>query len=431
MSLPTHIQSTYTAILREELVPAMGCTEPIAIAYAASILRHALGANPTTLRVELSGNIIKNVKSVIVPATDGMHGIEAAVAAGIVAGCPDRKLEVLCALKPADADRIRDFLHTTTPAVSELDTKHPFELVMTGTATVDGREITARVHLMDRHTNVVSVERNGEDLTDRYLYGESLEHTEPADRTLLNVQDIVTFAEEADLTELKPLLDRQIQMNMAIAEEGLRCEYGASIGRLLYNGGHCDLRTKARAYAAAGSDARMNGCELPVCIISGSGNQGMTASVPVVVYARAWHIDEETLLRALLVSNLITVHQKTGIGCLSAYCGAISAGCGCGCGICYLAGGRFHEIAHTLVNAVAILSGTICDGAKASCAAKIAMAVEAGIMGYDMMRSGRQFYGGDGIVTKGVENTIRNIGRLARDGMSETDREIIRIMLGE
>jgi L-cysteine desulfidase len=218
---------------------------------------------------------------------------------------------------------------------------------------------------------------------------------------------------------------------MAIAEEGLRCEYGASIGRLLYNGGHCDLRTKARAYAAAGSDARMNGCELPVCIISGSGNQGMTASVPVVVYAKAWHADNETLLRALLVSNLITVHQKTGIGCLSAYCGAISAGCGCGCGICYLAGGRYREIAHTLVNAVAILSGTICDGAKASCAAKIAMAVEAGIMGYDMMRSGRQFYGGDGIVTKGVENTIRNIGRLARDGMSETDREIIRIMLGE
>ena len=258
MSLPTHIQQTYTAILREELVPAMGCTEPIAIAYAASILRHALGADPTSLHVELSGNIIKNVKSVIVPATDGMHGIEAAVAAGIVAGCPDRKLEVLCALKPSDADRIRDFLHTTTPAVSELDTKHPFELVMTGTASVEGREITARVHLIDRHTNVVSVTRTAEgevqDLTDRYLYGESREHTQPADRSLLNVQDIVTFAEEAGLTELKPLLMRQIQMNMAIAEEGLRCEYGASIGRLLYNGGHCDLRTKARAYAAAGME---------------------------------------------------------------------------------------------------------------------------------------------------------------------------------
>ena len=431
MSLPLHIVEAYTTILREELVPAMGCTEPIAIAYAAAILRHALGADPEALQVKLSGNIIKNVKSVIVPATDGMHGIEAAVAAGIVAGCPDRKLEVLCALKPADTDRIREFLATTTPTISELETKHPFELVMTGEAAVAGKHHTVAVHLIDRHTNVVSVTRDGEDLTDRYRYGESMTHTQPADRSLLNVQDIITYAEEVDLTEVRPLLERQMTMNMAIAEEGLRSEYGASIGRLLYNGGHSDLRTKARAYAAAGSDARMNGCELPVCIISGSGNQGMTASVPVVVYARAWLTDEETLLRALLVSNLITIHQKTGIGCLSAYCGAISAGCGCGCGICYLAGGRYREIAHTLVNAVAILSGTICDGAKASCAAKIAMAVEAGIMGYDMMRSGRQFYGGDGIVTKGVENTIRNIGRLARDGMSETDREIIRIMLGE
>ena len=431
MSLPLHIVEAYSTILREELVPAMGCTEPIAIAYAAAILRHALGTDPEALQVKLSGNIIKNVKSVIVPATDGMHGIEAAVAAGIVAGCPDRKLEVLCALKPADTDRIREFLATTTPTISELETKHPFELVMTGDAAVAGKHHTVTVHLIDRHTNVVSVERDGEDLTDRYRYGESMTHTQPADRSLLNVQDIITYAEEVDLTEVRPLLERQMTMNMAIAEEGLRSEYGASIGRLLYNGGHSDLRTKARAYAAAGSDARMNGCELPVCIISGSGNQGMTASVPVVVYARAWHTDEDTLLRALLVSNLITIHQKTGIGCLSAYCGAISAGCGCGCGICYLAGGRYREIAHTLVNAVAILSGTICDGAKASCAAKIAMAVEAGIMGYDMMRSGRQFYGGDGIVTKGVENTIRNIGRLAREGMSETDREIIRIMLGE
>ncbi len=431
MSLSPNVTKNYTAILREELVPAMGCTEPIAIAYAAAILRHALGSDPAALKVELSGNIIKNVKSVIVPATDGMHGIEAAVAAGIVAGCPDRRLEVLCALKPADTPRIRDFLAAVPPVVCELETRHPFELVMTGTAEAGGKTVSARVHLIDRHTNVVSVERDGEDVTDRYRNGEGAEAASCADRTLLNVQDIITFADEVELDEVRPLLKRQIAMNMAIAEEGLRNEYGASIGRLLYNGGHCDLRTMARAYAAAGSDARMNGCELPVCIISGSGNQGMTASVPVVIYARKWHIDEETMLRALLVSNLITVHQKTGIGCLSAYCGAISAGCGCGCGICYLAGGRFREIAHTLVNAVAILSGTICDGAKASCAAKIAMAVEAGIMGYDMMRSGRQFYGGDGIVTKGVENTIRNIGRLARDGMSETDREIIRIMLGE
>ncbi len=431
MSLSRHIIDTYTAILREELVPAMGCTEPIAIAYAASILRHALGAEPQRVRVGLSGNIIKNVKSVIVPATEGMHGIEAAVAAGIVAGCPDRKLEVLCALTPDDVPHIRAFLNRVTPSIYELETRHPFELEMIGEYAADGITHTARVHLIDRHTGVVAVICDGQDRTRRYRYGEDAVAVPMADRSLLNVQDIIAFADEVDLSELRPLLLGQIDMNMAIAEEGLKQSYGASIGRILYADGACDLRTRARAYAAAGSDARMNGCELPVCIISGSGNQGMTASVPVVIYAREMGADEDTLLRALLVSNLITVHQKTGIGCLSAYCGAISAGCGCGCGICYLGGGRFHEIAHTLVNAVAILSGTICDGAKASCAAKIAMAVEAGLLGYDMMKAGSQFYGGDGIVTKGVENTIRNIGRLARDGMSETDREIIRIMLGE
>lgn len=435
MSLSSTITSTYTAILRDELIPAMGCTEPIAIAYAASILRHALGAEPEALRVGLSGNIIKNVKSVIVPATGGMHGIEAAVAAGIIAGCPDRRLEVLCALSPADVPRIRAFLSKVTPAIYELETRRPFELDMVGMATRDGQITEARVRMIDRHTGVAEVTCGGHDLTARYLYGEEECPAAGApDRGLLNVQDIVTYADEVDLSEgscLRPLLLRQIKMNMAIAEEGLRNDYGASIGRLLYNGGNCDLRTRARAFAAAGSDARMNGCELPVCIISGSGNQGMTASIPVVIYGRAWGVDEDTLFRALVVSNLITVHQKTGIGCLSAYCGAISAGCGCGCGIAYLDGGRFYEIAHTLVNAVAILSGTICDGAKASCAAKIAMAVEAGLLGYDMMKSGRQFYGGDGIIQKGVENTIRNIGRLARDGMSETDREIIRIMLGE
>ncbi len=437
MPLSQTIINAYTEILCEELVPAMGCTEPIAIAYAASILRDALGAQPTTLSVGLSGNIIKNVKSVIVPATGGMHGIEAAVAAGVVAGCPDRRLEVLCALTPEDCPRIKGFLENVNMYVYELETRHPFELNMVGTVTSDADGVAHEVHvrIVERHTGVSLVTVDGVDRTDHYRYGdESDAKRETVDRALLNVQDIVAFADEVELGKdsvLRPLLLRQIEMNMSIAAEGLAGDYGASIGKLLYNGGDCDLRNRARAYAAAGSDARMNGCELPVCIISGSGNQGMTTSIPVVIYAQAWYKDEDTLLRALTVANLITVHQKTGIGCLSAYCGAISAGCGCGCGIAYLDGGRFYEIAHTLVNAVAILSGTICDGAKASCAAKIAMAVEAGILGFDMMKSGRQFYGGDGIITKGVENTIRNIGRLAREGMSETDREIIRIMLGE
>ena len=278
---------------------------------------------------------------------------------------------------------------------------------------------------------MVLVELDGKVFTPHYRnesaeIGKSLKK---ADRGLLNVQDVVEFAESVDLSRIKPHLFKQIEMNMAIANEGLTNDYGATIGKILYQNGNATLKDRIKGYAAAGSDARMSGCELPVCIISGSGNQGITASVPVVVYARENGIDEETMLRALLVSDLLTIHQKTGIGTLSAYCGAISAGVGAGAGICYLKGGRYHEIAHTLVNAVAILSGTICDGAKASCAAKIAMAVEAGLVGCEMSFANKQFYGGDGIVKKGVENTIRNVGLLAREGMSTTDKEIIKIML--
>ncbi len=426
MALPESVIQAYNTILEEELLVAMGCTEPIAIAYAAAILRKALGTMPEKVEAKLSGNIIKNVKSVVVPATGGLHGIQAATAAGLVAAAPEKKLEVLSVLKPSDQEVIRSICESGRISVSELQSAHPFDLCLEGVA--DGTAVTVRIQ--KNHTNVVLVSRNGKDITEGYLEAQAKEEDLRTDRSVLNVQDIVTFAQEADLTRVKPLLMRQINMNMAIAKEGLTNDYGACIGKVLWRDGEAPLRDQARAWAAAGSDARMSGCEMPVAIISGSGNQGMTASIPVVVYARAMGADEDTTLRALLVSDLITIHQKTGIGCLSAYCGAISAGCGAGCGICYLHGGGFHEIAHTLVNAVAILSGTICDGAKPSCASKIAMAVEAGIMGYDMMRSGHQFYGGDGIITKGVENTIANIGRLARDGMMETDKEIIRIMLG-
>ncbi|MBQ9115397.1 MAG: serine dehydratase subunit alpha family protein [Clostridia bacterium] len=427
MPLTDQLIKTYTEILREELVPAMGCTEPIAIAYAASVLKHALGELPTGIYAELSGNIIKNVKSVIVPATGGMHGIEAAICAGMISGKPNRMLEVLCELDDDARARLSDYFRRVDINVCELETVNPFEIRMT--ARTGGS--VADIHLAHRHTNILSVTLNGEDITENYRVIDTDGADIHADRRALNVEDIIEYADSVELDGIAPMLERQIELNMAIAEEGIRGEYGASIGKLLYRNGDCSLRDKARAYAAAGSDARMSGCELPVCIISGSGNQGITASVPVVIYGKSMGVEHEKLLRALIVSNLITVHQKTGIGCLSAYCGAISAGCGCGTGICYLDGGKFHEIAHTLVNAVAILSGTICDGAKPSCAAKIAMAVEAGIMGFEMMKAGREFYGGDGIVTKGVENTIRNVGRLARDGMSGTDREIIRIMLGE
>lgn len=428
MALTEQIKQAYTAILREELLPAMGCTEPIAIAYAAAILRDALGQDPESIAAFCSGNIIKNVKSVIVPATGGMHGIEAAVAAGIVSARPTLRLEVLSGLTDADRQRIAALLHRCPIKVDELESNSPFDLLLVGEA--GGAQ--ARVQIRHHHTNVTSVECNGEDLTARYTaFSCSPTREAGEDRARLNVQDIVAFANEVELTALRELLLGQLDMNLTISREGLRGDYGACIGKLLYGNGAVALRDRAKAYAAAGSDARMSGCELPVCILSGSGNQGITASVPVWVYAEEWGCDEERLLRALIVADLITVHQKTGIGCLSAYCGAISAGCGCACGVAYLAGGGFYEIAHTLVNAVAILSGTICDGAKPSCAAKIAMAVDAGLLGYEMMCAGKQFYGGDGIITKGVENTIRNIGRLAREGMGETDREIIRIMLGQ
>ena len=419
-------KSTYETILKAELRPAMGCTEPIAIAYASSILTELLGGAPDEIDAHFSGNIIKNVKSVIVPATGGRHGIEAALAAGVVSARPDKRLEVLTVLTSEDGERIDDLLKKCKIRIDKLNTGCSFELELYGRRS----EKKAVVKISGAHTNVIEASVDGDDLTEKYNQITIVEESgEEPDFSLLNVADIVTYADEADLEVIRPYLMRQVELNMAIAEEGLTGEWGANIGKVMLSMGG-DLSRKARAYAAAGSDARMSGCEKAVCIISGSGNQGITASVPVKVYADELGKSEDEMLRALIVSDLITIHQKTGIGTLSAYCGAISAGVGAGAGICYLQGGKFREIAHTLVNSVAILSGTICDGAKPSCAAKIAMAVEAGIMGYEMWRCGSQFHGGDGIVTKGVENTIKNVGRLAKEGMSDTDREIIEIMLG-
>lgn len=415
---------TYCDILRQELIPAMGCTEPIAIAYAAALAGQQLGGEPEQIQAGLSGNIIKNVKSVVVPGTGGQRGITTALAAGIVAGHPEKQLELLDGLTEEDTPRIASFAERCTIRVSPLDSEYIFDIQLTMTRGADH----VRVRIVDAHTNVVLIEKNGESIFARPV-GEAAAE-ELLDRKSLNVEDIVRFAEEADLDDLRSILDRQLEMNLAIAEEGLSGSYGANIGKVLLKQGG-DVRTRARAMAAAGSDARMNGCEMPVCILSGSGNQGITASVPVAVYAEHLGAERDQLLRALIVSDLVTVHQKTGIGRLSAYCGAISAGCGCGAGIAWLHGGRYREIAHTVVNAVAILSGTICDGAKSSCAAKIAMAVEAGILGFEMFRQGQQFLDGDGIVTKGVEHTIKNVGQLARIGMRETDREIMRIMTGQ
>lgn len=415
---------TYVDILKRELLPAMGCTEPIAIAYCAARARALLGCIPDSVLIEASGNIIKNVKSVIVPNTNGAKGIEAAAAAGIIAGKEELKLEVLSQVTDEEKEKLAAYLKTASIYVRPADS--PFILDVSVTVKKDGSQAKARI--INEHTNIVLLEKDGEVLYQGELSEQA--STDMPDYSLLTVEGIVDFSDTADLSDVRELLDRQIAYNTAISQEGLRGSYGANIGKVLLKEYGTDVKNRAKAAAAAGSDARMNGCEMPVVILSGSGNQGITASLPVIEYAKEWNCSEEKLYRALLVSDLITLHQKTGIGRLSAYCGAASAGAGAGAGIAYLAGGGFEEIAHTLVNAIAITSGIICDGAKASCAAKIAASVDAGILGWNMYRNGQQFYGGDGVVSKGVENTIRNIGRLGKDGMRETDKEIIRIMTG-
>ncbi len=414
----------YTRILKEQLVPAMGCTEPIAVAYSGALARRELGRAPERVELAVSGNIIKNVKSVIVPHTGGRRGLGAAVAAGIVCGDPDRELEVLPGVAQAELARLDGFLESVPIAVSRSDSPCPFDIQVRLAAGED----TALVRITGHHTNVVRVEKNGAVLVDAPYSGETVKPE--GRRELLTVRDIVEYARGVDLEEVRPVLSRQMELNMAIAGEGLRGGWGAEIGRILLSSYGSTVWNRAKAYAAAGSDARMSGCELPVIINSGSGNQGITASVPVIVYANELGVSRDTLLRALLVSNLVTVHLKDGIGALSAYCGATSAGAGAGAGICFLYGGGYEEIAHTVVNALAINSGMICDGAKASCAAKIASAVEAGLLGWSMNRQGSEFVGGDGIVIKGVENTIDAVSRLAREGMRETDNEILRLMMG-
>ena len=392
---------TYLKILEEELLPAMGCTEPIAVAYAAAMARDLLGSMPVRMEVNVSGNILKNVKSVVVPNTGGLRGIQAAAAAGAAVGQAERELEVIAQVTSEQVGEIRTFLERCPIQVG---------LAISGF-----------------HTNVIRKRKNGQTLLQRE---EAAERESPCDeKSLLSIEGALEFADTVELDDVRALVQRQIDYNYAIAQEGLRGNYGANIGSVLLKHDGDDVKVRAKAYAAAGSDARMNGCELPVVIVSGSGNQGITASVPVVVYAKELGASEEKMLRAVVLSDLITIHQKSGIGRLSAYCGAISAGCGAGAGIAYLYGGGYEEIAHTVVNALAVVSGVVCDGAKASCAAKIAAAVDAGILGYWMYRDGNQFFGGDGIVSKGVENTIRNVGRLAREGMKETDKEIIKIML--
>ena len=393
----------YVEILKEELIPAMGCTEPIALAYAAARAREVLGALPESVQLQVSGSIIKNVKSVIVPNTGHLKGMEAAVAAGIIAGSADRELEVISEVSEDKKAAIRDYLQTVPISIQHIEQGHVFDIIVTERSG----DSYAKVRIADFHTNICLIEKNGRVLYEKPLLNEEARRDSRADRSLLNMKDIWDFAETADLQDVADLLERQIRYNNAIAEEGLLGDYGANIGRVLLSTYGNDVSIRAKAKAAAGSDARMNGCELPVIINSGSGN----------------------LYRALIISNLVAIHEKTGIGTLSAYCGAVSAGAGAGAGIVYLCGDGYQAAIHTVVNALAIVSGIVCDGAKASCAAKIASSVDAALLGYNMYKCHQEFKGGDGIVMKDIETTIKGIGRLGKNGMKETNEEIIRLMI--
>lgn len=421
--MDTTIYGQYLSLLRRELIPAMGCTEPIALAYCAAAAREAAGdlgnGELREVTVWVSGNIIKNVKSVIVPNTGGLRGIETAVAAGLVSGQKERRLEVLSCLDDDQRAKLRVLRPLVQVQPAETDAVLYVEILL----TYEGG--TARAILEGSHTGLTLLERNGQ-----VLFREDPQAQAAQTQVALSVHEIFEFAESVTPEELEPLVGRQIDCNLAIAKVGLEEPWGANVGKVLLQMHGDDWRSQARAWAAAGSDARMSGCEMPVIIVSGSGNQGITASVPVAIFAKHIGASREQLLRAVALSDLVTIQQKTGIGCLSAFCGAVCAGCGAGAGIAYLETGDYKCVTHTIVNALAIISGMVCDGAKPSCAAKIASAVDAGILGYELFRRGQEFRDGDGIVKKGVDNTIGSVGRMARTGMRETDRVILEIMCG-
>lgn len=419
-----HIYDCYVDILKSELLPALGCTEPIAVAYAAALARDTLGALPEKVEISVSGNILKNVKGVVVPHTGGLKGINAAAAAGIVAGKSDKKLECISDVGAPELESIKNYLQTAEFSITQSDQGCIFDIIV----RVENGGHTACVRIVGHHTNVVHIDADGKAVLDRNVERDDTSCCCPNDDTL-NIADILEFADTVKIDDVKAVIERQIEYNSAISNEGLQNDYGARVGKLLMKNFGSDIHNVAKATAAAGSDARMNGCSMPVVIVSGSGNQGMTASLPVIVYAKHLGCSHEQLIRALVLSNLVTVRLKSRIGRLSAYCGAVSAGCGAAAGVCKLCGGTADQISHTIANAIAIDSGIICDGAKSSCAAKIASAVEAGLIGMEMALGGTNFSVGDGILVDSVEDTIDNVGSIAHDSMRETDEMIIKLMI--
>jgi len=413
----------YLAILRAELVPALGCTEPIAVALAAAKARETLGQMPDRVEISCSGNIVKNVKGVVVPNSGGLKGIEAAALAGIVGGDASRGLEVLEALKPAALPEVRKLLEKGICVARLAEGVDSLYIAV----KLYGGEESAEARISGSHARVSALYKNGLCVYDADESSEKSE-IEHSERDELTVRGILEFADGVELDAIEPIMAEQIRLNCAISDEGLTHHYGVDVGATALKSRGDDLRTRASARAAAGGDARMSGCALPVVINSGSGNQGITASIPVIEYARGMLLPEEKLYRALAVSNLVSIHQKRKIGRLSAYCGAVSAAAGSGAAISYLCGGGYREVSATIVNTIATIGGMVCDGAKPSCAAKIFQAVDAAILAHDLSASGKVFAPGEGLVKSDVERTIESVCRMGRVGMKKTDEEIIAIM---
>ena len=413
----------YVKILRAELIPAMGCTEPIAIAYAAAKARQVLGTMPERMVARCSGNIIKNVKGVNVPNAGGQKGVQVAAILGALAGDPDLELQVISQVPDEAVEEVRK-LNRARICTCELE--EGVENLFIRIEAYAGED-SAVVEIKTKHNHISLIEKNGQVL----LKAEDIVTADSGDKSKLNLKDIVEFAETCDLADVDDLISKQIEFNTAISNEGLTNGWGTEVGRILMESGSGSVSTRASARAAAGSDARMNGCAMPVVINAGSGNQGITCTMPVVTYAEELGVSTEKLHRAMVLTNLIALHQKRYIGNLSAYCGAVSAGTAAACGIAYLHGENYDVIGRTIINALGNTGGIVCDGAKASCAAKIASAVEAGILGYEMSKRGKVFAFGEGIVEGDYEQTIRNFGRLAKEGMKDTDIEILNIMIGK
>ncbi|MFC1659494.1 serine dehydratase subunit alpha family protein [Pseudomonadota bacterium] len=412
-------------ILKEELVPALGCTEPIAIAYAGAKAREVLGEMPDEIIIECSRNIIKNVKGVIVPNTKNLKGIEVSVLAGVIAGDTKKNLEVISGVADKDIQIIKELIKKKICKVKKSDN----EVALYIKVILYKEDKNAIVEMMHEHTNITLIQTNDKILfegnRDKDNFNSSL-----TDRSDLTLSKIFDFIENININEVKSLLDKQIEYNTAISEEGLKNNYGACVGKtLIETYGKDDVRIRAKALAAAGSDARMSGCSLPVVINSGSGNQGITLSLPIIEYAKELNVSQEKLYRALLLSNMIAIHEKTEIGRLSAYCGAISAACGAGAGITYLHNGNFNNISKTITNIFGNIAGIICDGAKPACAAKIASCIDACILAHEMSMKNRTFKSGEGIIKDNIEKNIDSIAKLARDGMKFTDDKILEIML--